>query len=139
MKRRTSMSDKLKLWVGRIQAGLITLALLATASMKIAHVPKMVDGLAMVGIPENSVVPIAVLELVCLAFYLIPRTAVLGAVLLTGYFGGAMVVHIIGKESILPLIIMGLWVWGGIYFRVPTLQTLLPVTSGRPGLSHGVT
>ena len=121
------VNGKLKLWVSRILTGLITVALVATASMKIAHVPQMVDGLARVGIPENAVIPIAVLELICLAFYLIPQTMVLGAVLLTGYFGGAIVVHIIGKESVLPVIMMGLWVWGGIYFRVPALQALLPL------------
>jgi hypothetical protein len=122
------MNDKLKLWMSRILTGLITLALVATASMKIAHIPpQMVDGLARAGIPETAVVPIAVLELICLALYLIPQTMVLGAVLLTGYFGGAIVVHIIGGESVLPLIMIGLWVWGGIYFRVPALQALLPL------------
>src|SRR5215467_2679691 len=123
-----TMTNNLKLWVSRFLAGLITAALLATASMKIAHVPpQMVDGLTRAGIPENAVVPIAVLELICLALYLIPQTMVLGAVLLTGYFGGAIVVHIIGGESVLPLIVIGLCVWGGIYFRVPALQALLPL------------
>src|SRR5499427_5305407 len=128
MRGKKIMNNNLKLWASRLQAGVITAALLATASMKIAHVPpQMVDGLARAGIPENAVVPIAVLELICLAFYLIPQTMVLGAVLLTGYFGGAIVVHIIGGESVLPLIMIGLWVWGGIYFRVPALQALLPL------------
>ena len=122
------MNDKLKLWMSRILTGLITLALVSTASMKIAHVPpQMVDGLKRAGIPENAVVPIAVLELICLALYLIPQTMVLGAVLLTGYFGGAIVVHIISGESVLPLLMIGFWVWGGIYFRVPALQALLPL------------
>jgi hypothetical protein len=79
------------------------------------------------GIPESAIVPIAFLELACLALYLIPRTMVLGAVLLTGYFGGAIVVRIIGKESVFPLILIGLWIWGGVYFRVPALQSLLPL------------
>ena len=122
------MTNNLKLWLSRFLAGLITAALLATASMKIAHVPpQMVDGLARAGIPQNAVVPIAVLELFCLALYLIPQTMVLGAVLLTGYFGGAIVVHIIGGQSVLPLLMIGFWVWGGIYFRVTALQALLPL------------
>jgi len=125
------MNNNLKLWASRLQAGVITAALLATASMKIAHFPpQMVDGLARAGIPHNAVAPIAVLELFCLALYLIPQTMVLGAVLLTGYFGGAIVVHIIGGQSVLPLLMIGLWVWGGIYFRVPALQSLLPLRSG---------
>jgi hypothetical protein len=122
------MINNLKLWVSRFLAGLVTAALLATASMKIAHVPpQMVDGLTRAGIPENAVVPIALLELICLALYLIPQTMVLGALLLTGYFGGAIVVHIISGESVLPLLMIGLWVWGGIYFRVPAIQALLPL------------
>ena len=124
------MTNNLKLWLSRFLTGLITAALLTTASMKIAHVPpQMVDGLTRAGIPENAVLPIAVVELICLALYLIPQTMVLGAVLLTGYFGGAIVVHIISEESVLPLLMIGFWVWGGIYFRVPALQALLPLRS----------
>lgn len=122
------MSGELKLWISRVCTGLVTLALVATATMKITHTPKiMVDSLTRAGIPENAILPIAVLELTCLTLYLIPRTRVLGAVLLTGYFGGAMVVHIITKESIFPLLLIGLWIWGGVYFRVPALQSLLPL------------
>ena len=123
------MSNKSKLWVSRLFTGLITAALVATAAMKISHMPRMmVDGLTRVGIPESAVVPIALLELGCLTLYLIPRTMVLGAVLLTGYFGGAIVVHIIGKESVLPLILIGFLIWGGVYFRAPALQSLLPLS-----------
>ena len=122
------MSGELKLWISRVCTGLVTLALVATATMKITHTPKiMVDSLTRAGIPEKAILPIAVLELTCLTLYLIPRTRVLGAVLLTGYFGGAMVVHIITKESIFPLLLIGLWIWGGVYFRVPALQSLLPL------------
>ena len=142
------MSTKLKLWVSWVFTGIVTLASVATAAMKIVHVPRMmVDGLTHAGIPERAVVPIALLELGCLALYLIPRTMVLGAVLLTGYFGGAIVVHIIGNESVFPLILIGLWVWGGIYFRVPALQTVLPLrrdqeirsshTANRAGIRGG--
>ena len=121
------MNANWRVWASRIVAGIITVALTATASLKIAHVPKMMEGLTRAGIPAGAVVPIAILELACLALYLIPRTMVLGAVLLTGYFGGAMVVHIIGKASVFPLIILGAWTWGGIYFRVPGLPALLPL------------
>ena len=119
--------NKWKSLVSWIFTGIITLALTATAVMKIGHAPKMVEGLTRAGIPESAIVPIALLELGCLALYLIPRTTVLGAVLLTGYFGGAIVVHIIGKESVFPVFVIGMIVWGGIYFRIPTLQALLPL------------
>ena len=120
--------SRLRVWASGVFTGIVTLALVATAAMKISHMPKeMVDGIIRAGIPESAVVPIALVELSCLALYLIPRTRVLGAVLLTGYFGDAIVVHIIGKESVFPLILLGLFVWGGIYFRVPALQALLPL------------
>jgi DoxX-like protein len=121
------MSDSKKLWVSRILIGMVTVALAVTAAMKIGGAPKMVDGLTRAGIPKGAVLPIAFLELACLAVYLVPRTAILGAVLLTGYFGGAMVVHIITKDSVIPLIMIGIWVWGGVYFRFPAVQGLLPI------------
>ena len=122
------MNDKIKIWVSRVFAGFIALSLTATALMKIAGVPpQMVEGISRAGIPRTDVIPIAILELSCLVLYLIPRTMVLGAVLLTGYFGGAIAVHLIGKQSVFPVILIGLWVWAGIYFRVPALQSLLPL------------
>jgi hypothetical protein len=129
------MNNNAKTWMSRIFAGLITLAVAFSAVAKVAHVPKMVDGIMRTGIPADAIVPIALVELACLTLYLIPRTMVLGAVLLTGYFGGAIVVHIIGKESIFPLILIGVLVWGGIYFRVPALQRLLPF-SKKDTLAH---
>ena len=124
------MSNRAKLWVSRSFSTVITLALIVTATMKISHLPKtMVNGLTRAGIPGSAVIPIAILELTCLALYLIPRTMVLGAVLLTGYFGGEIVVHLIGGQSVFPLVLIGLVAWGGIYFRVPSLQSLLPVRS----------
>lgn len=121
------MNDNKKLWASRILTGVVTVALAVTAAMKIGGAPKMVDGLTRAGIPAGAVLPIALLELACLAVYLVPRTAILGAVLLTGYFGGAMVVHIITKESVIPLIVIGIWVWGGVYFRFPAVQRVLPL------------
>ena len=121
--------SKTKIWVSRIFTTVIALLLATTASIKMAHLPKMVDGLTHAGIPPAAITPIAIVEITCLLLYLIPRTMVLGAILLTGYFGGAIVVHIIGGERVLPLILLGVWTWGGIYFRVPSLQQLLPLRS----------
>ena len=118
-------------WAGRILTGIATMALLGSAIAKIAGVPKMVDGLTHAGIPQAAILPIAALELFCLALYWIPRTAVLGTFLLTGYFGGATVTHLIGGESIVPPLIVGLVIWGGAYFRIPELQQLLPLRRGQ--------
>lgn len=71
--------------------------------------------------------PITLLELSCLALFLIPRTAGLGTLLLTGYFGGATVTHIIGSENFIPPLVVGLLIWVGAYFRMPEFQEFLPV------------
>jgi hypothetical protein len=93
----------------------------------------MVDGLTHAGVPKAAILPIAVLELMCLALYLIPQTRLLGALLLTGYFGGAIVTHIIGGESFLPPLMIGVWTWGGAYFCVPGLRDLLPLVKVNRG------
>ena len=118
----TQSVSKAKVWAGWILRTMVTLAVAGSGIAKIGHVPKMVDGLIHAGIPQEAILPIAILELSCLTLYLIPRTAVLGTLLLTGYFGGATVTHIIGGESIIPPLFIGLLVWGGAYFRVPEMQ-----------------
>jgi len=119
--------SKGKVWAGMSLTGILTVVLLGSAIAKILGVPQMVDGLMHAGIPRGAILPIAVLELSCLALYLFPRSAVLGALLLTGYFGGATVTHIIGRENIIPPLIVGIWIWGGVYFRVAELRDLLPL------------
>ena len=116
-----------RVWISRVFTGVITAALLATAAMKFSHAPGMMEGVARAGIPKNQIIPLGILELLCLALYLAPRTMVLGAVLLTGYFGGAIVIHIIDGKSVFPVIMLGIWTWAGIYFRIPWLQELLPL------------
>jgi hypothetical protein len=123
--------SKTKTWAGRIMTGFVALVLVATAILKIAHVPMMVDGLTKAGFPNGAILPIAILELSCLALYLTPRTSVLGMFLLTGYFGGATVTHIVSGEAFVPPLIFGLIIWGGAYFRVPELQDLLPLRKSR--------
>jgi hypothetical protein len=122
------MTTPATLWISRILTALITLAIAATATMKIAGKPKlMLATLTQAGIPESAVIPISLVELTCLALYLIPQTTVLGAVLLTGYLGGAIVVHIITHQSAFPPFLLGMMAWGGIYFHIPALQSLLPL------------
>lgn len=114
-------------WAGRILRGMTVMMLLGSAIAKIAGASRMVDGLTRAGIPPTAILPIAALELSCLALYLMPRTALLGTLLLTGYFGGATVTHLIGRESLLPPLAVGLVIWAGAYFRIPELPKLLPL------------
>src|SRR5262245_24480875 len=119
--------SKGKVWAGTSLTGIVTVALLGSAIAKILGVHQMVDGLTHAGIPRGAILPYAVLELLCLALYLFPRSAVVGALLLTGYFCGATATHVIGRENFIPSLIVGLWIWGGVYFRVAELRDLLPL------------
>lgn len=113
-------------WTGRGIGALVTLALLGSAVSKLAHIPKVVEELTRAGIPESAIVPIAILELSCLALYLFPRTSILGTFLLTGYMGGAIVTHIIGRQSFLGPLVVGLSMFASAYLRRPELRGLIP-------------
>jgi hypothetical protein len=132
MKPDTSFSPR-QLPIGRLITGVASAIILISATSKIAGVPRMVNGLIHAGIPVAAILPIAVLELSCLALYLWPRTALLGTFLLTGYFGGAIVTHIIGRESFLPPLFVGILVFAGACLRLSELRSLasLPTLSRR--------
>jgi hypothetical protein len=83
------------------------------------------------GFPRTAITPIAILELTCTALFLIPRTAGLGALLLTGFFGGATVTHIVGREHFAASLIAGLIVWAAACFRIPDFFRLLPFGGGQ--------
>jgi hypothetical protein len=112
---------------GWIVSGLVTLALAGSAMAKIGHSPKVFHGLIHAGFPAETVLPIAFVELSCLTLFLIPRTTVLGAFLLTGFFGGATVTHMVGGENILVPLAVGLMIWISAWLRVPELQALFPL------------
>jgi DoxX-like family len=115
-------------WVGRLVTAVPVLFLIFDFSIKLAHIKPVTDTFARLGIPDHLAVPIGILELVCLAIYVIPRTAVLGAVLLTGYLGGAIMMHVrIGDplfSHILFPVYIGALLWVGLYLRDPRLRAL---------------
>ena len=125
--KSTQSISKIRLWVGNGLAALITLALLGSGISKLAHIPKIVAGLTHAGLPDAAILPIGILELSCLALYLIPRTSILGTFLLTGYLGGAIVTHIIARESLAPPLLIGIWMFASAYLRRPELQKLVPL------------
>ena len=118
-------------FAGRVIGGLVTLAFFGSALTKLARVPKVVEGLTSAGIPEAAMVPIGILELSCLALYLFPRTAILGTFLLTGYIGGAIVTHIIGRQTILPPLIVGILMFASAYLRIAELRNIVPFRNSR--------
>jgi hypothetical protein len=129
----TVPSSKGKLWAGRILSALPALFLILDAIMKLAKPPFVVQGTIQVGYPENVIVPLGVVLLVCTILYLIPRTAILGAILLTGYLGGAVATHVRHGDPLFSHILfpvyIGVMLWGGIYLRDARLRALLPLRS----------
>jgi hypothetical protein len=118
------------LWTGRIIGILPALFLLMDGVMKLFKPAMVVEATVKLGYPENVIVPLGIVLTGCTILYLIPRTAVLGAILLTGYLGGAIATHVRVGESMfsisLPLI-FGVLLWGGLYLRDNRLRKLIPL------------
>jgi len=118
--------SKAQLWAGRILGTLVTLAFLGSGVSKLAHVPRVVGQLTHDGLPPAAILPLGILELTCLALYLFPRTSILGTFLLTGYIGGAIVTHIIGRGTFVPPLLVGIWMFASAYLRHAELRGLVP-------------
>jgi xanthine/uracil permease len=114
------------LWAGYIVSTLPVLMLLMGAGMSLAKLPEAVKGTEDLGWPEHLMVPLAVTKLICVVIYLIPKTAVLGAILLTGYLGGAVAAHVRISDPFFAPIIVGVLLWIGLYLREPRLRALVP-------------
>jgi len=122
------MSGKL-VWTGRVISALASLLFLFSAFMKLKGGPELSKGMAHLGLPESLVVPLAILEITCVVIYLIPMTSVLGAILLTGYIGGAICTHLRVGDPYYVQIVLGIFVWLGIYLRENRLKGLIPFRS----------
>jgi hypothetical protein len=120
------MADKMT-WAGRAVSGLLAPLFLMGVVMSLTKNPQAVEGLAKYGWPESALLTIALLELGSLVVYLIPQTAALGAVLLTGYLGGAVATHLRAGESAVFPVVVGVLVWLGLWLREPRLRQLLPL------------
>ena len=122
------MSNKKSLWAGRILSALPALFLLLDGIMKLVKPPFVVEATVQLGWPESVIVALGVVLIACTILYLIPRTAVLGAILLTGYLGGAVATHVrVGGPlfSILMPVILGAMLWGGLYLRDERVRSLV--------------
>src|SRR5579871_2646233 len=128
----TKHSSKGLLWTGRILSGLMTAFLLMDAVMHIAQPAAVVEAFARLGFPLRFAAGLGLIELACVLVYVYPRTAVLGAILLAGYLGGAVAMHLrVGSalfaEMLFPVYV-GVLLWAGLYLREPRLSALLPWT-----------
>ena len=122
---RTPATSRGMLLAGRIITGFAALFLM-DAVLRIARFAPYVDGLVQFGYPAHFAGPIGVSLLVGTVLYLVPRTAVLGAIVLTGYLGGAVASHVRMEDRFFVTgIIFGVLVWAGLYLREPRLRALL--------------
>ena len=124
---RSAPLSKPLLWVGWILSVLPVLMVVVSAVMKFVKPPELIEGFAHLGLDLRLAVGLGVLELACTILYLIPRTAVLGAILLTGYLGGAIATHLRVADPFFPPILLGVLLWGGLYVRDTRLRALLPL------------
>ena len=132
---QTATLPRAAIWTGRVLSGIVILFMIFDASMKLIPLTVVTDSMTELGYPPSTALArgLAVAILVCTALYAFPCTAVLGAILLTGYMGGAMASHLrIGSplfSHILFGFYLGLMVWGGLYLRDSQLRALIPVRS----------
>jgi len=130
---QTSPVSKRMLWTGRILSGLAALFLLADSVGKFVRPAPVVEGTVLLGYPESVILPLGILLLACTLLYVIPYTSVLGAILLTGYLGGAVATHVrVGNPWLSHILFptyVGLLIWGGLYLREGRLRFLIPFRS----------
>lgn len=128
---QTSVS-KTSLWVGRIAGGLPALFLLVDGAMKLAKPAVVVEATTKLGYSESVIIPLGIVLIACTLLYLIPPTSVLGAILLTGYLGGAVATHVRAGEPLFSVvfpIIFGVLLWLGLYLVDVRLRALIPLRS----------
>jgi hypothetical protein len=127
---RTATASKKMLWTGRVISAIPVLLMVFSAVMKLIKAAPVVQGMPRYGYPESQIVIIGVLELLSCIIYLIPSTSVLGAILMTGYLGGATATNFrIGDPSYIMTFLLGVFVWGGLFFRDSRVRALIPLRS----------
>jgi hypothetical protein len=117
-------------WSGRIISGILVVLLLIDAAFKFTTIPEVTEGTAALGWSATKLVPLGLLLITCTLLYAFPPTAVLGAILLTGYLGGAVATHVRIDNPLFTHVLFGVYVgvaiWGGLFLRDPRLRALLP-------------
>ena len=120
--------SKTMLWIGRVISALMILFMLFDAGVKILKLPVAVEGTVRLGYPVSTIQPIGIVALVCVLLYAIPRTSILGAILLSGYLGGAIATQVRVQNAwlIFPAV-LGMLIWAGLYLRDERLRALIPL------------
>ena len=133
MESETTTVSRKALWAGRIVGALPILFLLMDSVMKLLKPTFVVDATVKLGYQESTIVPLGIVLLTCVILYVIPQTSVLGAILLTGYLGGAVATHVrVGDplfSHVLFPVYLGILIWLGLYLRDVRLRELVPLVS----------
>ena len=124
------VASKIRRRISYVMTGLASLFLVFDAAMKLIKVAPVVEGMQRVGYPDGTARPLGLVLLACVVVHLVPRTAVLGAVLLTGYLGGAIATHVriedpLFSHTLFP-VYFGALIWGALYLRDPRVRALAP-------------
>ena len=124
----SSPVSKTTLWIGRVMSALPALLVLLSSVMKLMKTAAVMEGFARAGVPERLIIPVGIIELVCVIVYVIPQTAVLGAILMTGLLGGATITTLrIGDPTYPMPVVLGMLAWGGLFLRDTRLRELIPI------------
>lgn len=133
--------SKGSLWAGRVITALVVLLLFLDGVTKAMKVAAVIAASAQLGFTANQIVAIGVTLLVCTALYAIPATSILGAILLTGYLGGAVVTNLRAGSPLFSIVLapayFGVFVWAGLYLRDDRLRALIPMRNSESGTPEG--
>jgi hypothetical protein len=118
------------LWVGRVTTGLVALFLAFDSAIKLMQLDVVREAMVPLGYPDYLGLVIGTIEAICLVLYVVPQTAVLGAILITGVLGGAIASHLRVGDPLFSHVLFGVYVgilaWGGLYLRDDRLRVLIP-------------
>lgn len=127
----TTTPSSVTRWTAWTLRGLAVAFLAFDVTIKLLQHPMAIEGTTVLGYPADAVLTIGLIELVCLVLYLVPSTSVFGALLFTGYLGGAIATHVrLGNplfSHVLFPIYVALFLWGGLYLQEPRLRALIPL------------
>jgi hypothetical protein len=127
------MSHSRSTWAGRFISGFAALFLLFDAVIKVLRHPMAVETTVQLGYPADVIALLGVIELMCLVLYLVPQTSLVGAILWTGYLGGAVATHVrvgspLASHTLFPIYVAAL-LWAGLWLRDARLRTAVSVAT----------
>jgi hypothetical protein len=128
MEVATVSQSKTMTWIGRVLSALPILFIGLGAAFAFSHPEEVQKGFDKYAFPAGFMNKVLIIEAICLLLYIIPQTAVLGAILLTGYLGGAVITHArVGEPNWIVPVIIGIVFWLGLWFRDPRVRALAPI------------